>query len=496
MSNVIKKIKQIAYLFRHKSSDLRVKMMLYFVAIALTTIGFLVVILAWSGRIFNVRAQMASVMTNHLNNQVEKATEEITQYTAYGIELSRSISKTIDDVLEEYNIEFYQINNNPEVLETIQNRIYQDINTVIRLGGSSGAYAFVDSTINTAVPDSAHSKAGVYLKLANVTGDFVLNPEIAMYRGSSEIARKNGVKLHTLWNLEFNTNILPGYDEIMKESRNPGTDYYWTGIKSPAGAEDSVLLLCVPITGNRIRPYGLCGVDLNEKHFSLQFPATDTAYGSMVTVITPYYDSELLIEKGMTGNTEGTWLDKTQGLHVTEGKYFNAYGSTKEVYYGLSKELSVKALNGRKWVVSVLIPREGCVAYIRSKQTTFLALILGFTLAMLSIALYLSNRFVKPILAELDKKEGEDMPADLKELFDSLTASVKTLTRAEYSVYEKYLEGYDISQIPDVLMISANTVKKHNKSIYKKLNVSSFDELSLYFDLFRRCNRIDDLRKM
>ena len=123
MSNVIKKIKQIAYLFRHKSSDLRVKMMLYFVAIALTTIGFLVVILAWSGRIFNLRAQMASVMTNHLNNQVEKATEEITQYTAYGIELSRSISKTIDDVLEEYNIEFYQINNNPEVLETIQNRI-------------------------------------------------------------------------------------------------------------------------------------------------------------------------------------------------------------------------------------------------------------------------------------------------------------------------------------------------------------------------------------
>ena len=125
-----------------------------------------------------------------------------------------------------------------------------------------------------------------------------------------------------------------------------------------------------------------------------------------------------------------------------------------------------------------------------------MAMILGFTLAMLTIALYLSNRFVKPILAELDRKESVDMPADLKELFDSLTASVKTLTRAEYSVYEKYLEGYDISQIPDVLMISANTVKKHNKSIYKKLNVSSFDELSLYFDLFRRCNRIDDLRKI
>ena len=496
MSNIIRKIKQIIYLSKHKSSDLRVKMMLYFIAIALTTIGCLVIVLAMSGRIYNIRHQMAGVMENHLDNQVEKAAGEITQYTAYGIELSRSISKTVDDVLEEYNIEFYQMNDNPEVLENLQGRIFQDINTVIKLSGSSGAYAFVDSTINTEVPGANHSKTGVYLKLANVTGDFVLNPEIAMYRGSSEIARKNDVKMHTLWNLEFDTDLIPGYEEIMKESRNPGTDYYWTGLKNPTGADDALLLLCVPIVGNRVKPYGICGVDLSEKHFKLQFPAEDTAFGSMITVITPYSDSEVMIEKGMTGNTEGTWLDNTQGLGVTEGKYFNAYGSTKEVYYGLSKELPVKTLNGRKWMVSVLIPREGCDAYIRSRQATFMAMILGFTLAMLTIALYLSNRFVKPILAELDRKESVDMPADLKELFDSLTASVKTLTRAEYSVYEKYLEGYDISQIPDVLMISANTVKKHNKSIYKKLNVSSFDELSLYFDLFRRCNRIDDLRKI
>ena len=495
MSNIIRKIKQIVYLSKHKGNDLRVKMMFYFTAIALTAIGFLIIILVLSGRIFNVSAQMAGVMQNHLNNQAEKFSDELTQYTAYGIELSRSISKTVDDVLEEYNIEFYQMNNNPEVLEDLQSRIFQDINTVIKLGGSSGAYGLVDCTINTSVLGSSHSRAGVCLRLANVTGEFVLNPEVAIYRGSSEIARKNGAKLHTLWNLEFNTENIPGYDDIMEKSRDTGKDYYWTERTVLEGTGDSCMLLCVPITGNRVRPYGLCGVDLNEKHFNLQYPAVDTVYGSMITVITPYSDSQLLIENGMTGNTEGTWLDNTLGLKVEERSYYNAYGSTKEVYYGLSKGIPIKTWDGKTWMVSVLIPREGCDAYIRHKRIMFTALILAFTLAMLSIALHLSNRFVKPILAELDRKESGDMPADLKELFDSLTASVETLTRAEYSVYEKYLEGYDIAQIPDELMISSNTVKKHNKSIYKKLNVSSFDELSLYFDLFRRCNRIDDLRK-
>ena len=38
-----------------------------------------------------------------------------------------------------------------------------------------------------------------------------------------------------------------------------------------------------------------------------------------------------------------------------------------------------------------------------------------------------------------------------------------------------------------------NTVKKHNKNIYRKLGISSRDELMLYVDLFERCGKLDDL---
>jgi hypothetical protein len=36
-------------------------------------------------------------------------------------------------------------------------------------------------------------------------------------------------------------------------------------------------------------------------------------------------------------------------------------------------------------------------------------------------------------------------------------------------------------------------VKKHNRSIYQKLEIASRDELMLYIELFRCCDRLDEL---
>ena len=55
------------------------------------------------------------------------------------------------------------------------------------------------------------------------------------------------------------------------------------------------------------------------------------------------------------------------------------------------------------------------------------------------------------------------------------------------------MDGYQVAQIPDVAYISMSTVKKHNKNIYDKLEVTSYDELMLYLDILDRCGRYDDL---
>ena len=47
----------------------------------------------------------------------------------------------------------------------------------------------------------------------------------------------------------------------------------------------------------------------------------------------------------------------------------------------------------------------------------------------------------------------------------------------EYRVYELYLEGKSAKQIAEILGISKNTLKYHNKNIYSKLGISSRKQL-------------------
>ena len=86
-----------------------------------------------------------------------------------------------------------------------------------------------------------------------------------------------------------------------------------------------------------------------------------------------------------------------------------------------------------------------------------------------------------------------ELPPDMEELFRSFAEKVKTLSAAERRILNYYIDGYEIADVPDLAYISINTVKKHNRSIYQKLDVASRDELMLYIELFRCCGRLEEL---
>ena len=86
-----------------------------------------------------------------------------------------------------------------------------------------------------------------------------------------------------------------------------------------------------------------------------------------------------------------------------------------------------------------------------------------------------------------------ELPPDMEELFRSFAEKAKTLSAAERRILGYYINGYEIADVPDIAYISINTVKKHNRSIYQKLDVASRDELMLYIELFRCCGRLEEL---
>lgn len=107
----------------------------------------------------------------------------------------------------------------------------------------------------------------------------------------------------------------------------------------------------------------------------------------------------------------------------------------------------------------------------------------GGTLVSVQMLARLNTRQVNPGV----------LPPGMEDMFHSFSEKVKTLSSAERRILNYYIEGHETAEIPDLAYISIHTVKKHNRSIYQKLEVASRDELMLYIELFRCCDRLQEL---
>ena len=91
------------------------------------------------------------------------------------------------------------------------------------------------------------------------------------------------------------------------------------------------------------------------------------------------------------------------------------------------------------------------------------------------------------------KVDPGTLPRGMEEMLEAFVDKVRTLSSAERRVLHYYIEGYDVSDIPGLTYVSVHTVKKHNHNIYQKLEIASRDELMLYIELFRCCDRLEEL---
>ena len=75
--------------------------------------------------------------------------------------------------------------------------------------------------------------------------------------------------------------------------------------------------------------------------------------------------------------------------------------------------------------------------------------------------------------------------AGAEAMFLEFSQKFETLSRAERSVFNLYVQGYDAKEITQLLCLSINTIKTHNKRIYWKLGVNSRRELMGYLRKMR-----------
>lgn len=152
-------------------------------------------------------------------------------------------------------------------------------------------------------------------------------------------------------------------------------------------------------------------------------------------------------------------------------------------------------LNVGVWMVEQIINEEFeflCVSYM---ITEILLMLIYNMLCDYGIIPPQGGVLSVQMLTQLNTRQMDPgaLPPGMEDMFHSFAEKAKTLSSAERRILNYYIDGHDIAEIPDLAFISIHTVKKHNRSIYQKLEIASRDELMLYIELFRCCGRLDEL---
>ena len=425
-----------------------------------------------------------------------------------GINMSRRLSRELTEELALHESSMAQASDDPKLLLALEERAYSVLQSTLLSADCSGAFVMLDATVNSSLPTAHLSRAGVYLKLANINNFNAINPDLLFVRGMHEVGTKHGHIFHNKWELEFSTERWNMYEEL-KRLALPDLNkcYMITPRVQLHGTWETMMLFCVPILDSNGVFLGVCGLEINSLYYKLAL-SSHASIKQLTGLIACKDGDYLLADQGLESGTLGGYFAGVASapLAIESHGMLSRYESEHGAFIGLERDIALSPLDGaNRWTTAVLIPES---VYNFSTQMKYLKVVIFF--ACFFIAAYflcyrIGRRSIDPILdgiesftrgdAErteipeiddlivfLSKEEQKKIPLEENPHIDFKTfaQNVELLSKAERAVFDLYMKGLSAPDIADKLHISMNTIKSHNKRIYKKLNVSSRKEL-LFF---------------
>ncbi|MEA5002047.1 MAG: helix-turn-helix domain-containing protein [Christensenella sp.] len=509
------------------------RLLLYtFILILLLITIFMGVVMLF-GRFSVIEQDTSASLSLHLSVYEQDITSYFDHVAARGIQMSEELGSKISDWLKDEKYEFSELNGDPDAIALLEQTLNETIYTWLKQTDCSGVYFLFDATANPALPNAGSSRAGTYIKIANVNVQRPADPKLVLFRGYTDVGRSRHLELHNMWKLEYNTDDFPSYDMAMSKA-NPDLNscFIFTNTAKLPGTWEDVMLLCVPIVANDGTVYGICGFEISAQYYKLRFAHTETLPNLM----------------GILARREGTGIDVSSGLtsgHMA-GYHGNMSGSSAfassvdfqeytvadgGAYIGVETPVRISPL-GQEHIVAVMIPKADYDAEKSRSDRENLVIILLLILSAVLGSMVMSKMYVAPILRGLkDVKSGKtsggiglleiddlleylaaldderetlatkleqsklhateqdaglkstDQNAPIVTAYERFLENLNTLTMTEEMVFNLYMKKFTAAQIADELFISINTVKFHNRNIYAKLGVSSLKELMVYVNM-------------
>ena len=446
-----------------------------------------------------------------------------------GVSLAMRLTEQIESRLQAVGISPSQLKNHPHLLEPLLSESVELLVTALEKNKSSGVFLVLDATVNPALVTADRSRAGLFLKNMEPNVINLAFPAIRFLRGPASIARQKRLNLLPQWQMEF--QVEPGDFFFTTINAAKGSDlplsrlYYWNPSSALVGNYEKAMLLCIPLITSDGSIVGICGFEVSAMLFKLQNTPASSTYTRAFTMFAPVQGDALDASKAMyAGNYSAIPLQNSGPLTVKMlGNGLSTYSASDGTQFlGLHQTINIypkdAAFSADKWIMAILIPERDLKINIRQNNRRFLLLLVMLFLFSVGAAALISRRQMAPVvgalqmvkdgqvstcektniqeiddliefLAARDPSESYSLETDevtkTSPLFQNFVKNIKTLSPAERAVFNLYMKGYTAKEITEILCLSINTIKTHNKRIYAKLNVSSRKELLLYVRLIQ-----------
>lgn len=500
------------------SLDLHKRLQLYLLSFIAVIFGVIVLFMIVFD-IFSPHKTAKTLFTFQVKRYEHKLESYFNETAAQGIHFSRQVAKEIDKTLIEQKATFDEVSDNQALIAALESNTYSLLYDALRIANCSGSFIILDATVNTNLPHSHHSRAGTYLKLANVNTPKPVNPAVLWARGIHDIGHYNNHIFHNQWQLEFDVSRISFYRSIIEHAtRNLVDSYYYSPAFALHKTWEKIMILCVPIVGKSGKVYGICGFEINSIFFKLLQAEAGSRYKHVIGLVAPKQGDSIQLDSGLEfGTKEGYWAGLGSGILtarksglLTHYRLSASQGGADREFMGLDVPITLSPLSNMQtsasWVAVCMIPKEDYDSLVRRSYFKFVLFCVTFFGIAFMLTYYISKRYNLPILQGIDAiKEGSLHKTNITEIDDLLEylakndttqdvdisafiefkKNIKKLSRAETAIFNLYMEGYSAQKIAEMLYVSINTIKSHNKNIYRKLHVSSRKELLIYAQMMK-----------
>ncbi len=469
-------------------------------------------------------------LMNELGHISDDVSNDFAAISLEGVAVSRRLSEHLDKALSDRNTLPSQLQASPEYIEVLLDGCLDILHSALEKGRASGAYIVLNATVNPSLPDASHSRAGLFLKNMEPNAVHLETPAIHLMRGPAALARSRNMTMLPQWRMEFTISDGDFFnitDQAARASTLPLSRlYHWNGSEVLAGDYQESILLTVPLIAYDGSVYGVCGFEISAMLFKLQNLPDNTRHTRALSVLAPISGNKLDASRALFAGNFSLPSGSTEGEITTAAGNGNLYSFAfpgGETFTGLYSPVNLypkdSAHANEEWAVCVVLPSEDFDAAIRSQNMAVMLMLFILLLLSAAVSFVLSRRYLMPVigainqviaksgseykktniqeiddlfdyLAEQDtaRESKPDFPVvrePVSELYQAFVAGIKTLSPAERAVFNLYMEGYNAREITDILCLSINTIKTHNRRIYMKLRVTSRNELMVYVNMMR-----------